>query len=117
MRNCESRHDCSHCVSHCYEICMLAQAFGPSCALEKHIDAEFVRKMMAIKPLAEEEGLIVALEGPRALGLHVPCSGRRRELRPQRRQRLQKMLLWWRNTKAELPAWPSGRRRRGSCSR
>ena len=57
--NCDSCYDCAHC----YEICTLAQGFDPSHAAEKQIDAAFVRRMAAIKPLAEEEGLLVAMEG------------------------------------------------------
>ena len=50
---------------------MLLQAFDPPFAREQNIGAVFVRRMVSIKPLAEEKGLLAAMEGE----LHAYLAG------------------------------------------
>ena len=102
--HCESRYDCAHC----YEICTLAQAFDPSYATEQKIDAAFVQRMVAIKPLAEQDGLIVAMEGelPDYLVAAAGASFDHGDIAAF----TEAMLLWRRNHKGELPAWSEAAR-------
>ena len=102
--NCESCYDCSHC----YEICMLAQAFDPSHALEQQIDAAFVRRMVVVKPLAEEQGLLTAMEGE--LHHYLASAAGASFDHDDADAFTEAMLLWWRNHSAELPAWSKAAR-------
>ena len=102
--NCDSSYDCSHC----YEICTLAQGFDPSFVAEHQIDAAFVRKMAAITPLAEEEGLLIAMEGelPNYLSAVAGATFDHGDVAAF----TEAMLLWWKNHKAELKAWSAAAR-------
>ena len=101
---CESCYDCTHA----YLICTLAAAFDPSHANEKQIDAALVRSMAAINPLAEEDGLLVAMEGelPSYLSHAAGASFDHSDAGAF----TEAMLLWWKNHKKELPAWAKAAR-------
>ena len=89
-------------------ICTLAQGFDPSYANEKKIDAAFVRQMAAITPLAEEEGLLTAMEGelPAYLAAAAGASFDHGDVNAF----TEAVLLWWRNHKSELKAWSAAAR-------
>ena len=87
---------------------MLVQAFDPPFAREQNIDAVFVRRMVSIKPLAEEEGLLTAMEGE--LHAYLAAAAGTSFDHADVGAFTEAILLWWRNRKGELPAWSTAAR-------